>query len=291
MMASTWRGTFVGVAAAALTTLAAEAATAADPFIASPWVEKASTRLRLLAGADRQLKAGMVRTAGVEIDLAPGWKTYWRNPGDAGIPPVVEWTKSRNVAAVELKLPAPVRIEDRAGLTIGYDKPVTFPLVVTPVDPKAPVHLAIDVALGVCKDICVPVEAALAIDLPATLGPDREAPAITAAYARVPRHLGQVAAGVPLGSFPALLKIDGDFTTASGRITLHARGASEAYVEAPDGLFVPLPKRTAGDANAKSTVFEVNLANSPDVELLPGKTLRVTLVGPSGAIEADWVAR
>jgi DsbC/DsbD-like thiol-disulfide interchange protein len=279
------------VAAAALASIATNAATAAEPVIASPWVEKTSTRLRLLAGSDRQLKAGRVRTAGVEIELAPGWKTYWRMPGDAGIPPAVEWAKSRNVAAVELKLPAPVRIEDRAGLTIGYDAPVTFPLIVTPVDPKAPVHLAIDVALGVCKDICVPIEAALSIDLPATLGPEREAPAITAAYARVPRHLGQVTNGVPLGSFPALLKIDGDFTPGTGRITVNARGASDAYVEAPDGLFVPVPKRTAGDADAKSTVFEVDLANSPDVEFLAGKTLRVTLVGPSGAIEVDWVAR
>lgn len=291
MMASKRRWAFAGVAGAMLAAAPVEAVRAGDPVSASAWVQTAPTRLRLLAGSDRQLKAGLVRTAGVEVDLAPGWKTYWRNPGDAGIPPTVEWQKSRNVAAVELKLPAPERIEDRAGLTIGYDKPVTFPLVITPVDPKAPVHLAIDVALGVCKDICVPVEASLTIDLPATLGAEREAPAITAAYARVPRHLGQVTSGVPLGSFPAILKIDGIFASDGGRITLHARGANDAYVEAPDGLFVPLPKRVSGDASAKTVVFEVNLAGSPDAEQLAGKTLRVTLVGPGGAIEADWVAR
>src|SRR5688572_3192220 len=96
-------------------------------------------------------------TAGLEITLAGGWKTYWRLPGESGVPPQFDWSRSTNLAAVTVGWPAPRRFHDAAGETIGYRDRVVLPLRVAPVDPQKPVGLALSLFYAVCKDICVPV--------------------------------------------------------------------------------------------------------------------------------------
>ena len=71
-------------------------------------------------------------SAGVQIDLAEGWKTYWRMPGEAGIAPEFDWSGSRNVADVEVRWPAPRRYHDASGETVGYARRVVFTLAVVP---------------------------------------------------------------------------------------------------------------------------------------------------------------
>ncbi|HUR43277.1 MAG TPA: protein-disulfide reductase DsbD domain-containing protein, partial [Aestuariivirga sp.] len=68
--------------------------------------------------------------AGVAIDLEEGWKTYWRMPGEAGIPPQFDWTKSAGISGVEIFYPLPQRLYDLSGETVGYERRVIFPLVV-----------------------------------------------------------------------------------------------------------------------------------------------------------------
>lgn len=105
------------------------------------------------------------RMAGLRLSMEPGWKTYWRSPGETGIPPRFDWSGSRNVAAVELHWPRPALFQSFGMRTAGYADVVVFPLEVTPVDPALPMQLALTAELGVCKDICVleHVEAELAI--------------------------------------------------------------------------------------------------------------------------------
>src|SRR5262252_7728910 len=105
---------------------------------ASPWDGDAHATIRLVAGSranDATLRAG------IEIKLAPGWKTYWRYPGDSGVPPRFDFTSSQNVRSVEIAWPAPRRFSDDSGVTIGYTDNVVFPLSIVPKDDRKPVLL------------------------------------------------------------------------------------------------------------------------------------------------------
>ena len=138
-----------------LTTLAAAALPQPAHAVESPWVMGPQADTRLLA--DRAKDA--IR-AGVEINLKPDWKTYWRYPGDAGVPPRFDWTGSDNLAAVDLKWPAPQRFVDESGAkSIGYHGHVVFPLVVRPLDPTRPVKLKLKFDFAVCEKLCVPAKA------------------------------------------------------------------------------------------------------------------------------------
>ena len=110
--------------------------------------------------------------AALDLTMAPGWKTYWRSPGDAGIPPAFDWSGSRNVRSVRIHWPAPQVFELNGMRTIGYHEQLILPLEVTPVDPAQPVTLSVKVDLGVCDEICLPATVALRSDLVAPGAPD-----------------------------------------------------------------------------------------------------------------------
>jgi DsbC/DsbD-like thiol-disulfide interchange protein len=100
----------------------------------------------------------------LEIQLKPGWKTYWLDPGDAGVPPTIDVSASRNVASAEMSFPAPRRFDDGFAKWAGYDWPVSFPVAFRLADPKAPATIEAKIFLGVCETICVPVDATLSLD-------------------------------------------------------------------------------------------------------------------------------
>lgn len=120
------------------------------------------------------------RMAGLDLTLAPGWKTYWRSPGDAGIPPSFDWSMSENVKSVQIHWPAPSFFEAAGMTSIGYRDRVILPLEVTPVDPSKPVRLAVTADLGVCDEICLPAHVELSTELPVEGAPEQQ---ITAALA------------------------------------------------------------------------------------------------------------
>ena len=95
------------------------------------------------------------RIAGLRLTLAEGWKTYWRSPGEAGIPPSFDWSKSTNVASVEVLWPRPDVFTSFGLQTIGYSGQIVLPVVVTPKDPAKPIDLALTADMGVCNEICV----------------------------------------------------------------------------------------------------------------------------------------
>lgn len=126
-----------------------------------------------------------VRDAGLELVIRDGWKTYWRSPGEAGVPPEFDWSRSRNLAAVEVAWPAPEVFDSFGFRTLGYSGTVVLPLHLVPQDPTRPIELELDATLGVCRDICVFEETTLA----ARIAPGEAGPAagrIDAAEAEVP---------------------------------------------------------------------------------------------------------
>lgn len=122
--------------------------------------------------------------AAIRLTLAQGWKTYWRSPGDAGIPPEFDWSGSQNVGAVKLHWPTPQVFEFNGMQTIGYARELVLPVEIWPRTPGQPVQLETTVDLGVCRDICVPAN----VRLQGVLAPQARAadPAIRAALKAQP---------------------------------------------------------------------------------------------------------
>jgi DsbC/DsbD-like thiol-disulfide interchange protein len=253
-----------------------------EPAAASPWTELHAARTRLVASA--AAGAGGVRLAGVEIAMDDGWKTYWRMPGDAGVPPEVDWSGSTNVAGIKVLYPAPKRMQEAGGEVIGYKHGVLFPIEVRPQDAGKPVVLKLAVEFGICREICVPATATLDLTLPPAVKTAQN-DIIAAALDRVPR-----AQAARRASDPELRRVTIVDGKAGARLTIAAAfpgGKSpDAFVEAPDGLYVPLPHKEAADADG-TVRFTANLA--PDVANdIKGKTLAITLVSEAGATEARW---
>ena len=211
--------------------------------------------------------------------MPQGWKTYWRSPGEAGgVPPEFDWQASQNLAAAQVLYPAPHRLHDKAGDVVGYKDHVLFPVLLTPKDPAKPVVVHAKVAYGVCKDICVPAEADLELTVPpdALLSDD-----LSAALDRVPRLEARP------GTDPKLAAWRLDTATGKPKLVLSVETASpsdaDAYVEAPGGVYVPLPKR-AGGAVGKA-IFEIDLTDGVDIKDLRGKPLTVTMLDGRGQSE------
>ncbi|MDF3607022.1 protein-disulfide reductase DsbD family protein [Paracoccus sp. DMF-8] len=122
------------------------------------------------------------RMVALELRLQPGWKTYWRSPGDTGVPPEFDWTGSDNLGTVAVHWPRPEMIESGGEITLGYHELLVLPIEVTPADPDAPLTLRGSVDFGLCLDICVPGHATLEAG---TAQPDPD-PRIQAALDRVP---------------------------------------------------------------------------------------------------------
>ena len=123
---------------------------------ASPWQRDAHSAVRLLAGS----RSGTVLLGGVAIQLQPGWKTYWRTPGDSGVPPRFDFSKSDNVEAVTVLWPAPTKFDDGAGGTaLGYKQQVVLPLRIVAKNADKPVMLRANISYAVCDKICIPVDA------------------------------------------------------------------------------------------------------------------------------------
>ncbi len=112
-----------------------------------------------------QMQDGSHMTA-LQLKLEDGWKTYWRAPGDAGIPPDFNWSGSGNLAAVEVHWPTPHVIMQQGVRTIGYTGQLVLPLKLTPKQAGRQIALQAEIEIGVCSDICVPVTLNLRQEMP-----------------------------------------------------------------------------------------------------------------------------
>lgn len=180
--------------------LASGSVAQADRF-ASGWSKDHASSVRLISGSPVAL--GQPLRAGIEIQLDEGYKTYWRNPGESGLRPRFDWLGSSNVQDIQVLWPAPVRFSDGAGSSIGYDRSVILPLIVTPKDPQRPVGLSLVIDYGVCKTLCIPANGRASLMLP-TIGMSPYQPQLSAFEAKVPLSR-QVAVALSLQSDPLRL--------------------------------------------------------------------------------------
>ena len=132
----------------------------------SAWHETEQTKARLIAAVTGTGTAERLRL-GLEFHMQPGWKVYWRSPGDAGLPPKPAWDGSENLKSAAMKWPAPERFSVLGLETLGYKKEVVFPIDLAPVEPGKPVAIKARVPYLTCDDICIPYTANLELTLPA----------------------------------------------------------------------------------------------------------------------------
>lgn len=136
------------------------------PGRASSWAATDQTEVRLVSAAAAVGEAQVLRL-GLEFTLRPGWKIYWRSPGAAGFPPMLDWSGSENLAGAAMAWPAPERFSVLGLDTLGYEDEVVFPLAARPAQPGLPLRLRLKVDYLTCREICIPYTARLALDLPA----------------------------------------------------------------------------------------------------------------------------
>lgn len=105
------------------------------------------------------------RQAGLALSVRDGWKTYWRSPGEAGVPPTFDWSGSENLADARIDWPVPEVFESFGLRAVGYSGRVVLPVTLVPEDPDRPIRLALDMTLGVCRDICVFEETQLSAEI------------------------------------------------------------------------------------------------------------------------------
>lgn len=218
--------------------------------------------------------------AGIRLDLAPGWKTYWRSPGDAGIPPAFDWSGSENLKSVRLHWPAPSVFHTNGYQTIGYIGGVLLPIEVEAQDPSRPVTLSAVMEFGICEKVCMPAT----VSLLARLTPPGAAdPAIYAALKAAPAPAS--AAGVTSVSCTVDPIADGLRVTASIMVPAQPGTETVAFETATPGIWVSesATRRKGGTLTASADL--VPPSGGPFA--LDRSELTLTLIHDRGAIQID----
>lgn len=269
-----------GLAAALILAVIGQATGQAQAEPASAWAETEQAKLRLVSAATAS--AGGAVPLGLQIDLAPGWKTYWRSPGDAGFPVTLNWAGSTNLAAAQLSWPVPHRFTLFGLDTFGYEDEVVLPIAATPADKSQPLGLRLKVDYLVCEKICIPHSANLSLDLPAgPAGPTEFAQLIDRYASRVPGD------GAAHGLHLISAEAGGD--EAEPRLVVAVESAlpfdhPDLIVEGPGGLYFPAPRVTLNAAKTRAD-FTIAVKRDAKAPLLAGTPIVLTVADGERGME------
>lgn len=253
--------------------------------LASLPVQAATTDwVSVTGGAVRIITAGPMENgtyrAGLEFSLDPGWHTYWRYPGEAGVPPTFDFSGSQNLAKADIRYPAPGLYNDGFSTSIVYDENVVLPILITPDDPQASVRLQASLFFGICKDICVPGDGVFDLLLEPSAEEDTvSAMLIDRDLALVPQTADGPASGIvsitsaPSKNAPVLTitaKVDPE-TSEPGLLA-----------EGPEGSYIGVPALRSRDGSTAVWTLSTNgLARTGD-----GSMLTLVLVDGDKAVES-----
>ncbi|MFH1159167.1 MAG: protein-disulfide reductase DsbD domain-containing protein [Pseudomonadota bacterium] len=210
---------------------------------------------------------------GIEVRLDPGWKTYWRTPGEAGLAPVFDWTDSENVRDVKIRWPSPTRFIVSDIDNYGYESEVTFPAAVTPSVSGDPVILRLRMALLICNEICIPETFRLSLQIPAGEANASAAgqSALAEALRRIPRSGDEETFSVRSGWLEK---------GADEKVYLHVEASTTAAFGADADMFVEHPTFVSVgkpvfsyDRTARRLDIEAPVRSGDPMEVL-GKNLR-----------------
>jgi DsbC/DsbD-like thiol-disulfide interchange protein len=263
----------LGLAAAVFASSISIEARAED---ASPWQRDGHSAVRLLAGS----RSGAVLLGGIAFQLQPGWKTYWRTPGDSGVPPRFDFSKSDNIEAVTVLWPAPTKFDDGAGgHSLGYHDTIVLPLRIVAKSTDKPVTLRADINYAVCEKLCIPVETNA--ELAFTNVASTEDSALLAALDTVPKPAN---VGDPNPLTIRDVKREGKSSVLVDVVSPDDR-APNLFVEGPTPDWgLPVPKLLEhGPPGVKRFTFELD--GVPPGVSPEGAALKLTLVGGDRSYE------
>jgi DsbC/DsbD-like thiol-disulfide interchange protein len=216
--------------------------------------------VRLISGGTD----GNLWRAGIAIAMEKNWKTYWRVPGDSGIPPQFDWSGSEKVDGIEVLYPVPRRYNDESGESLSYKDEVVFPVNVTTA--SQPAKLSLGMFFGVCDVVCIPAQAKIDLVQPMASGAPADVALLERWSARVPKKVSNEG---PVKS----ARLDKD----SGRLVLALDGAfDDVFIESETSAFFRKPEFSGGEAS-------IAISGLADLAKLDGRTLTITLAqGESG---------
>jgi len=220
----------------------------------SAWSADSRSALRLIAGANKNGEAPL--RAGIEFKLQPQWKTYWRYPGDSGVPPRFDFSGSENLKMAKVFYPAPHVFTDETGQTLGYKDSVILPLQVSAKEPGKPVTLRVTLDYAVCEKLCIPAQGRAELTLGA--GDSAHDAALNSALTRVPRETTAADAGLSVrraNNGPKPLVVIDLAAGAGEPVELIAEGPTPEWA-------LPIPKPAQG-APAGHRHFEFELDGLP----------------------------
>jgi DsbC/DsbD-like thiol-disulfide interchange protein len=263
----------LGLAATMVVSCLAIEARAED---ASPWQRDGHSAVRLLAGS----RSGAVLLGGIAFQLQPGWKTYWRTPGDSGVPPRFDFSKSENIEAVTILWPAPTKFDDGAGgHSLGYKNQIVLPLRIVAKNADKPVTLRAGINYAVCEKLCIPVEANAELAFASVAS--TEDSALFAALDTVPKP---ASIGDPNPLTIRDVKRDGKSSVLVDVATSDTREVS-LFVEGPTPDWA-LPVPTLLEPSPPGVKrFSFELDGLPPGAKPEGAALKLTLVGGDRAYE------
>lgn len=241
-------------------------ALASAPFLTVPARSEVPRpfKVSMLSGG----QVGDIWQAGVLIEMEPEWKTYWRVPGDTGIPPQFDWAGSKNSGSIEVGYPVPRRFQDAGGESIGYHDQVLFPLFVKPEKSDEMVHLQLNMFFAVCKEVCIPAKTKS--DL--LLNSSTINPVLEFWQQRVPRV-------VAMGEAPSVTAVRLETLQNKPMLVLSlAKAAQDIFIESGTSAYFGKPQLDVVPGEAWLPIW-----NLDDAEKLRGVPLKATLsFGDSG---------
>lgn len=243
----------------------------------SDWIQTEGGRVRVTALAPDE--TGVIHGV-LDIDLLPGWKTYWRDPGDTGVPPSIDIGDSENIDQVSLEFPAPERVNDGYSIWAGYTYPVALPMTLRQDQPGKPSQIEADVFLGICETICIPFQARFSLQIEPDHQPnDFEVALVEDAHALIPEKPGE-----DLAVSGAVLSEDESRLTLS---VLHPlqQAATDLFISGPIGWYFGIPERVESDEGA--SVFTVAIVARPEGRSLSGQPLRLLVKTTERSMETE----
>lgn len=242
---------------------------------ASPWVSDQHSSVRLIAGS----RNGGVLLGGIAFQLQPGWKTYWRTPGDSGVPPRFDFSASDNIEAVTVLWPAPMQFPDGAGGTsFGYHKQLLLPLRIIAKKPDKPVTLRAEINYAVCDKLCVPVDAKAEVSFLSDAS--AEDPSLATALETVPQP-AKIGDPNPL----TIQRVSRDGNRVLVDVVAPGGKDARLFVEGPTADWALPPPKLLERTAAGLQRFSFELEGLPSGAKPEGAALKLTLVGEGHAYE------
>lgn len=248
--------------------LAPMSATAAS----SEWISSGATRMRIVV-AEPQSGSRAVRAA-LQVDLAPGWKTYWQDPGDAGVPLELDLTGSQNLTLKAIAYPAPDRFDDGVTVWAGYQEPVQFALEMERGNANASSSLTANIFIGICEKICVPFQANLVVNFTDATSSNSDQVAVEAAFHALPKKADKEFGVISMARASGVLEIVTNLVDTAK--------TPELFLAGHNGWQFGVPK--VKSSSAKTITFEASIYFQPEENAQPLVSVDYTLVSKSGAV-------